>query len=325
MTLRGRGVLVTGGLGFIGSHLVDALVERGARVRVIDNLCNGKAENIGDRLQTIEMLRADIRDLDACTRACRDADVVFHLAALGSVPRSLVAPALTLTVNVAGTANIFQAAREAGARRIVYASSSSVYGDAAGAVRTEGGEGAPLSPYAASKVMTEKVADTYARCYGFESVGLRFFNVFGPRQDPQGPYAAVVPRFVEAVLGGAQPVIYGDGRQSRDFTFVDNVVGAMLHAATCPVSACGGAYNVGCGRGTDLLELLGLICRIAGREVTPRFADSRPGDVRQSIASIELARRQLGYEPATSIEEGLQRTIAWYRWQTCAQQAIAVA
>ncbi|MFP5287555.1 MAG: NAD-dependent epimerase/dehydratase family protein, partial [Thermoanaerobaculia bacterium] len=236
--LQGVSVLVTGGAGFIGSHLVDALVARGARVRVLDDLSTGRREN----LQDAELIEGDIRNPEICRAACEGVEYVFHQAALGSVPRSLIDPGASIAVNVTGTANVFAAAREA--RRVIYASSSSVYGDGETVVKREGEEGRPLSPYAASKAMGEELAEVFGRCYGQELIGLRYFNVYGPRQSPDGPYAAVVPRLFQACREGEAPVIHGDGEQSRDFTWVGDAVLANLLAAGAPPEACGRAYNV---------------------------------------------------------------------------------
>ena len=253
MSLAGVRVLVTGGAGFIGSHLVDALVGVGARVKVLDNLSGGRLENLASSRSALEFIEGDIRDGRACAAACEGTQVVFHQAALGSVPRSLAEPATSIAVNVGGTANVFAAARDAGVRRIVYASSSSVYGDSAILPKQEGQEGLPLSPYALSKKMNEELADVFGRSYGLEFIGLRYFNVYGPRQDPNGPYAAVIPRFFSANIKGEPAVIYGDGEQSRDFTFVADAVRANLFAAVADRRASGAAYNVGGGaRTTDL-------------------------------------------------------------------------
>jgi nucleoside-diphosphate-sugar epimerase len=311
--LSGRLVLVTGGAGFIGSHLVDALLGVGARVRVLDNFATGRAENIIPVRGRIELVEGDIRDVDTCRRATRDTELVFHQAALGSVPRSMKDPATTFAVNVQGTVNVFQAARESGARRVIYASSSSVYGDSPRLPKREGEEGAPLSPYALSKLAGEQAAAVFARCFGFETIGLRYFNVFGPRQDPSGTYAAVIPRFFQSLLDDRQPTIYGDGLQSRDFTYVEDAVRANLLAAGAASTACGAAYNVAGGVRTTVLELAQLVGRTVGRAADPVYEPSRQGDVRDSLADLSRSRGHLGFEPAVPLREGLRRSVDYYR------------
>ncbi len=305
-------MLVTGGAGFIGSHLVDALLARGARVRVLDNFATGHRENIAHVLDRVELVEGDIRDSDVCGRASKGIDVVFHQAALGSVPRSMKDPGTTFAVNVLGTVNVFAAGREFGVQRVVYASSSSVYGDSEKLPKREGEEGRPLSPYALSKSVGEETASVFDRCYGFETVGLRYFNVYGPRQDPQGPYAAVIPRFFRAVLRGEPPVIYGDGRQSRDFTYVADAVHANLLAAVAPREACGAAYNVAGGTQTTVSDLARLVGEVAGRAIKPAFEAARPGDVLHSLADLSLVSRQLGFKPETSLKEGLAKSRRFY-------------
>jgi nucleoside-diphosphate-sugar epimerase len=311
-SLRGARVLVTGAAGFIGSHLVDALLNRGAIVRALDNYSTGTSENLAHCNDRIEMIEGDIRDLSTCGRACRDVDFVFHEAALGSVPRSLVDPATTIDVNVGGAANVFTAAKEAGVRRIVYASSSSVYGDSSRLPKREGEEGKPLSPYALSKVMNEELAETFSRCFAMELIGLRYFNVYGPRQSPEGPYAAVIPRFFAAYLSGQPPVIYGDGRQSRDFTYVADAVAANLLAAVAPTSACGASYNVAGGSATSVIELADRVREAVGAGPQPRFEPPRPGDVLHSLADLTRAWERLGFEPAWSLSTGLAESRAHY-------------
>jgi UDP-N-acetylglucosamine/UDP-N-acetylgalactosamine 4-epimerase len=310
--LRGAGVLITGAAGFIGSHLVDALLERGARVRGLDNFSNGKPENLAESRGSIEMIEGDIRDLDTCRRACDGVAVIFHEAAVGSVPRSIADPSNTLSANVGGTANLFTAARDAKVRRIVYASSSSVYGDSATLPKREGTEGAPLSPYAASKVMNEELAAIFVRCYGMELIGLRYFNVYGPRQDPDGQYAAVIPRFFKAYANGQAPVIYGDGEQSRDFTFVGDAVAANLRAVAAPKAALGRAYNVAGGRATTVNEIARAIRDALGGGPPPRYEAPRSGEVKHSVADISLSRDVLGFSPTVALAEGITRCRAHY-------------
>jgi UDP-N-acetylglucosamine/UDP-N-acetyl-alpha-D-glucosaminouronate 4-epimerase len=307
--LKSTPVLVTGGAGFIGSHLVDTLLERGARVRVLDNLSTGRRENLADVRDRVTLIEGDIRDLDVCREAATSVEFVFHQAALGSVPRSIKEPTTTFDVNVMGTANVFEAARNAGAHRVIYASSSSVYGDSPNLPKREGEEGRPLSPYALSKVMNEELAAVFGRCYGMEFVGLRYFNVFGARQTPDGPYAAVIPRFFHAYSRGDAPVIYGDGEQSRDFTHSSDAVRANLLAAGASSEACGRAYNVGGGRTTTVNRLAELVRAVLGGGPKPRHEDDRAGDMRHSLADLSLVRTSLGYEPTVSLEIGLREIL----------------
>ncbi|MCK6684801.1 MAG: SDR family oxidoreductase [Thermoanaerobaculia bacterium] len=303
-------VLVTGGAGFIGSHLVDALVERGARVRVLDDLSTGKLKNLERSRDAIELIEGDIRDADVCHGACEGVVYVFHQAAIGSVPRSMKDPATTFDVNVRGTANVFAACRDARVSRVVYASSSSVYGDSATLPKREGEEGRPLSPYALSKTMNEQLADVFGRCYAMRFLGLRYFNVYGPRQDPEGPYAAVVPRFLAAVRSGTPPVIYGDGEQSRDFTFVADAVEANLLAAGAPDAACGRAYNVAPGSRLTVNELAGAILAASGGGPAPVHVDPRPGDILHSQADSSAALRDLGFSGRVGLDQGVRLTVA---------------
>ena len=304
MDLEGKAVLVTGGAGFIGSHLVDALLARGARVTVLDNFITGHHRNLVEALSDIELVTGDIRDAEVCHQVCDGKAVVFHQAALGSVPRSMADPATTYAINVAGTANVFSAAQAAGVKRVVYASSSSVYGDSETLPKREGEEGKPLSPYASSKMMNEQLADVFARCFGMDLVGLRYFNVFGVRQDPEGPYAAVIPRFFAACRAGESPTIFGDGGQGRDFTFVADVVQANLLAGTVPLQGAH-AVNIGAGGTTTVLSLAEAIIAATAADVRPEFADPRPGDVRMSQADTSAARELLGFEAKTSLSDGL--------------------
>ena len=309
----GKTALVTGGAGFIGSHLVDGLLAAGARVRVMDNLATGRKENLAHCLDRIEFLQSDIRDFEACSRAANGVDAVFHQAALGSVPRSMDHPELSIDVNVKGTLNVFTACRDTGVRRVVYASSSSVYGDSERLPKVEGEEGMPLSPYAWSKKANEELAGLFHRCYGMDLIGLRYFNVFGPRQDPNGAYAAVIPRFFKAGLTDEAPVIFGDGEQSRDFTFVGDVVAANLAAGAAAPEAGNRAYNIAGGRRVTVLELAKAVVALTGRSMSPRFAPPRPGDVKHSLADISAARDRLGFRPAVAFDEGLALSAAYYR------------
>ncbi len=306
---RGLPVLVTGGAGFIGSHLVDGLIARGAVVRVLDNLSAGRRENLAGCADRVDLMVADIRDLAACKRACDGVAYVFHQAALGSVPRSMADPSTSIDVNVGGTANVFAAARDAKVRRVVYASSSSVYGTSTIMPKKEGQEGLPLSPYALSKKVDEELADLFTRCFDMQIVGLRYFNVYGPRQDPNGPYAAVVPRFFAASAAGKAPTIFGDGLQSRDFTFVGDVVRANLLAASAPRSSCGRAYNIGAGGTTTVKELAETICALTSCPAAPAYEPPRAGDVPFSQADTTDARELLGFAAQVSLAEGLRQTV----------------
>jgi UDP-glucose 4-epimerase len=306
--------LVTGGAGFIGSHLVEALIRRGGRVRVLDNLSTGKVENLAQVVRDVELISGDVSDEAAVKRAVAGCEVVFHQAALASVPRSLEEPIATHAACATGTLTVLDEARKAGVRRVVYAGSSSAYGNPSqgtGAKR-ETDLPSPLSPYAAAKLAGEMYCQSFWRSYGFPTVVLRYFNVFGARQDPSGPYAAVIPLFVNAILAGQQPTIFGDGRQTRDFTYVENVVRANLLAAEANAAA-GEILNVGSGVAYSLLDVLRELNAILGTNTEPLFQPSRAGDVRDSLADISRAREMLGYEPAIGFVEGLRRTADWYR------------
>lgn len=317
--------LVTGVAGFIGSNLLETLVRLDQRVVGLDNFATGHRRNIEDALEAaggggdrFRLVEGDAADPEACREACRDVDVVLHQAALGSVPRSLENPAATHRANVDGTVALLDAARKEGVPRVVYASSSSVYGDHEDLPKREDRTGQPLSPYAASKAATELYGRTYHLCYEIETVGLRYFNVFGRRQDPHGPYAAVIPRWIGMLLEGERCPIFGDGETSRDFCHVENVVQANLLAATAPSSAAGEVYNVAYGQRTTLNELFGLIRdALAGErpelaDSEPVYQDFRPGDVRHSLADIGKARDCLGYRPTHSVREGLESALEWY-------------
>jgi nucleoside-diphosphate-sugar epimerase len=305
--------LVTGGAGFIGSHLAEALLERGAHVRVLDNLSSGRREHL-DILERAgaEIIIGDVRRPDDLRRAVRDVEVVFHYAAIASVQCSIVDPVTTLETNLTGTQNVLLAAREAGGRRVVYASSSAVYGDSPVLPKREDMAPQPLSPYALHKFASEGLCGLFTRLYGLETVALRYFNVFGPRQDPASDYAAVIPRFVHAAVTGLRPTVYGDGTQTRDFVYIDDVVQANLLAAEAP-EATGKVVNIGRGERTSLLELLAMLGTLLGATLIPQFAAARPGDIHESVADITLARRVLGFEPRTGFGEGLARTAAYFR------------
>jgi nucleoside-diphosphate-sugar epimerase len=307
--LRSIPVAVTGGAGFIGAHLVEELVVRGAKVTVLDDLSTGYQRNLDSVMADVRWLRGDIRHSADCAAAVAGARYVFHQAAVGSVPRSLADPATTIDVNVGGTARLFAACRGAGIERIVYASSSSVYGDHPALPKREGREGRPLSPYALSKQMGEQMAGVFSRCFGMQLIGLRYFNVYGPRQDPNGPYAAVVPRFVAALRSGVPPVIDGDGEQSRDFTFVADAVAANLLAAGAPPESCGRAYNVGRGERTTVNQLAAAVRAACGGGPAPVHSAPRPGDVPHSLADTLAAREFLGFTAATPLDEGIRRLV----------------
>ncbi len=309
--------LVTGGAGFIGSNLAEALLERGDRVRVFDNFLTGRRENIDGFAErfggAFELLEGDLRDLDAVRRAVAGVECILHQGALPSVPRSVADPVLSNAINVDGTLNVLVAARDAGVRRVVFAASSSAYGDTPELPKRESMTPNPKSPYAVQKLAGEHYLRVFHSVYGLETVALRYFNVFGPRQDPKSAYAAVIPAFVTSVLSGAAPVVHGDGGQTRDFTFIDNVIQANLAACEAPAGACGKVYNIACGSRISLLDILESIYELVGRRIAPRFEPARAGDVRDSLADISLARKWLGYEPAVDFAEGLARAMDYYR------------
>lgn len=303
--------MVTGGAGFIGSNLTEMLVEQGHSVAVFDNLATGSEENLSGIRGRIDFVRGDIRDKAAIEAAMQGMDYVIHLAALGSVPRSIEDPATTHEVNATGTLNVLNAARTAEVKRVVCASSSSVYGDTAVLPKEEQMTPSPLSPYAVSKVTGEYYCKAFHRVYGLETVALRYFNVYGRRQDPASQYAAVIPRFVDAMLRGKGPVIYGDGEQSRDFTFVDDCNQANIKA--CFARGCEGMhFNVGCGGRVSINDLFRKIRDSLGSKAEPVYEPARKGDVRDSLASISRARELLGYEPENGIDEGIRKTVKWY-------------
>ncbi len=304
--------LVTGGAGFIGSNTVDALVRRGHEVVVLDDLSGGKLENLSQVAGRIEMVQGSITDLEKVRAASRGVDYVLHLAARTSVPRSLKDPLETNRVNVDGTLNVLVAAREAKVRRIVFAASSSAYGETPTLPKVETMVPSPISPYGVSKLVGEVYSQVFGRAYGLENVSLRYFNVFGPRQDPGSPYSGVLSRFITAFLNGAQPVVFGDGEQSRDFTYVDNAVEANLLACEAP-NISGLVFNVGTGQRFTLNQTLKLLEKISGKPAQPKYDPPRDADIRHSQADIQRARKLLGYEPRIGLEEGLRRTWEWYR------------
>jgi UDP-glucose 4-epimerase len=305
-------VLVTGGAGFIGSHLAEALVRRGHRVRVLDNFYSGKRENLTAVATDVEVVEGDCADAETARRAVAGMDAVLHEAAIPSVVRSIADPALSHRANATATLSMLLAARDAGVRRFVYAGSSSVYGDQPGRRKREDMEPRPLSPYAVGKLSGEHYTRIFAGLYGMETVTLRYFNVFGPHQDAGSPYSGVMGLFVTALLAGRAPLVYGDGRQSRDFTYVDNVVEANLRALDAR-GLRGQAVNVASGSALTLNALLKSLSRVIGRDVRPTHAPPRAGDIRHSLADISLARRLLGYTPGVDLRTGLERTVDWYR------------
>jgi UDP-glucose 4-epimerase len=306
--------LITGGAGFIGSNLAHALVDAGVRVRVLDSFVTGRRENLEGLEGRAEVLEGDLRSHPDVEKAMQGVDVVLHQGALGSVPRSIADPLATHEANVTGTLHVLWAARAAGVRRVIYASSSSVYGDTPTLPKVEEMSSAPRSPYAVSKLAGEHYCRVFTAVYGMETIALRYFNVFGPRQDPASQYAAVIPKFIRAMLRGERPHIFGDGSQSRDFTYVENVVGANLAAAGAPAAALdGSACNVACGERFTLLDLVAALNDILGTRLEPVFLDPRPGDVRHSHAAIARAEAALGYRPTVRFAEGLRRTVEWMR------------
>jgi UDP-glucose 4-epimerase len=304
--------LVTGGAGFIGSHLVDGLLESGHAVRVIDNLSTGNLANLARVRDRIEMIEGDITNSKTVESAMRDVDLVFHQAALASVPRSVADPVSTNRVCVDGTLNVLLAARDAKVRRVVYAASSSAYGASASLPKRETDPTLPLSPYAVAKLAAEHYCAAFTEVYGLETVRLRYFNIFGPRQPPDSPYAAVIPLFFEAMLAGRSPVIYGDGQQSRDFTYVGDAVQANIRAGTA-TKASGKVYNVACGSRTSLLELVAKVNALLGTNLQPIHEKARPGDVKHSQADITAAKTELGYVPKFNTDQGLQKCLEYFR------------
>lgn len=318
--ISGKKILVTGGAGFIGSNLVDRLLSEGAFVRVLDNFSTGKRENLASAYNSsaFELIEGDIRDRAVCDLATAGIDIVLHQAALGSVPRSIKDPATTIAVNVYGFTNILHSAVGNGVKRFVFASSSSVYGDEKTLPKVEERTGTALSPYAISKQSNETIALNFSSIYGIEVIGLRYFNVFGPRQDPNGAYAAVIPKFIASLLDHKSPVINGDGSFSRDFTFVDNAVEANILAASAGSEACSQMYNIACGGELDLNGLFEILKRELSAkdpailEISPEYGEKRPGDIPHSLADISKAGKYLKYQAKVPVAEGLKRTCVWY-------------
>ncbi len=306
--------LITGGAGFIGSNLVRYVLGKGHDAVVVDNFATGKRANIADFVDRVEFLEADVRDRPAMDKAVAGCAAVFHEAALGSVPRSVEDPQTSHDVNVNGTLTVLEAARAGGVRRVVFAASSSAYGDREESPKHEAMTPIPISPYAAGKVACESYMSAYARCYEMETLSLRYFNVFGPYQDPEGPYAAVIPAFVSHLLRGERPVIYGDGEQSRDFCYIDNVCEANWLGAHAPAQVCDGRpLNIACHARTTLNEILELLRELMDTDIQPEHADPRAGDVRHSLADVSLAKQVIGYEPKIFFADGLRKAIGWYK------------
>lgn len=312
---EGSVFLVTGGAGFIGSNLCEAILKLGHKVRCLDDLSTGKQENVELFLDNpnYTFIKGDIKDLDTCMMACRDVDYVLNEAAWGSVPRSIEMPLFYCMNNIVGTLNMLEAARQNGVKKFVYASSSSVYGDEPVLPKKEGREGNLLSPYAVSKRADEEWAKQYTRHYGLDTYGLRYFNVFGRRQDPHGAYAAVIPKFIGQLLHGETPTINGDGRQSRDFTYIENVIEANLKACLASHEAAGEAYNIAYGGREYLIDIYNGLTKALDVDIEPNFGPDRAGDIKHSNADISKAREKLGYEPEWSFERGIEAAIEWYR------------
>jgi nucleoside-diphosphate-sugar epimerase len=309
-----RIVLVTGGAGFIGSSLSRALLQRGDQLRILDDFSSGRRENLQDLAGNIEIFEGSILDDTVLRRAASGCEVILHQAAVPSVPRSLQDPLASHDANATGTLRVLEAARALGVRRVIYAGSSSAYGDTPSLPKVETMAPLPLSPYAVSKLTGELYCQMYARTFDLETVVLRYFNVFGPRQDPNSQYAAVIPKFVTAALTGGSPVIFGDGTQSRDFCFIDNVVDANLRAAEAPAAEVAGqVFNIACGAATDLNTVVQLIGQLTGKPLVARHEPGRKGDVKHSLADISAARERLGYQPRVQFAEGLARTVAAFR------------
>lgn len=310
--LKGKNILVTGGAGFIGSHIVDSLVNIGANVTVLDNFSTGKKENLSHSIKDVNLIEGDIRNLEVCKKVMKKIELVSHQAALGSVPRSLENPSASIEVNVIGSTNIFMAARDSEVERIVFASSSSVYGDSSKLPKKEGEEGKPMSPYAFSKITVENLAKVFARCFNMKFIGLRYFNVYGTRQNPEGDYAAVIPRFFKAYLNNMQPVIFGSGNQTRDFTYVQDVVKANILALLAESDFCNSCYNISGGNPVSVNYLAAIIAQLCGKkDINPIYKEERPGDIPHSEGDLTKSK-MIGYLPTMKIEDGLKITYEKY-------------
>ncbi|MHC5269461.1 SDR family oxidoreductase [Enterococcus sp. LJL98] len=307
--------LVTGGAGFVGSNLCEALLDKGYQVRCLDDLSTGLKQNVDEFIGNdhYTFIEGDIRDLDTCLNACEGVDYVLHQAAWGSVPRSIKMPLLYEDINIRGTLNMMEAAKEKGVKKFVYASSSSVYGDEPTLPKKEGREGNVLSPYALTKKVAEEYGKLYAKLYGLDTYGLRYFNVFGRRQNPEGAYAAVLPKFIKQLINDEQPTINGDGKQSRDFTYIDNVIEANLRACQASSEYAGEAFNIAFGGREYLIDIYYNLCSALGKEIDPAFGPDRAGDIKHSNADISKAKEMLGYNPEWSFEKGINEAIEWYK------------
>ena len=308
--------LITGVGGFIGSSLARAVLARGEQVRGIDNFATGRRENLADILDKIDFHESDILDLPAMKKACAGADFVFHEAAIPSVPKSVLDPVASNQANVDGTVNVLVAARDAKVKRVVYAASSSVYGDTPTLPKREAMTPNPISPYAVAKLASEHYMTSFYRCYGLETVSLRYFNIFGPRQDPSSPYSGVLAKFITQMLSGQRPTMFGDGEQSRDFTYIDNAVDANLLACRAPSQVAGQVFNVATGRRISLNETFRALQKLIGYSGEADYGPERGGDIKHSLSDISKAEAQLGYKPKVSFEEGLKKTVDWYRGRT---------
>lgn len=312
---EGTKFTVTGGAGFIGSNLCEAILKKGCKVCCLDDFSRGRRENIKEFLAhpDFQLVEGDIRNFDLCMKVCENSDFVLHQAAWGSVPASIEKPLVYEEINIKGTLNMMEAAKRQGVKKFVYASSSSVYGDSPTLPKKEGGEGSPLSPYAITKRACEEYAKLYKKLYGLDTYGLRYFNIFGRRQDPEGEYAAVLPRFIKLLLSDKAPTINGDGMQSRDFTYIENVIEANFKACFAPSECSGEVYNIACGEREYLIDIYRFLCEILGKDIDPVFAPDRKGDIKHSNADISKAREKLGYSPDYDFKKGIMLAIDWYK------------